>query len=341
MRRLDAVHARHLPHHELRVHVHVHARDVVAPCQPQRQQQPLVLGRVVGIALAQVQCLRRQHALRRRVHQQRAAAALSWVSTARAVCEREHHRIVAVLCQWLWTQSAQRATRRRDCGSTGVGPANIPSRGGSPILSKAASNDTSANEVEIECSDQRCSIPALSLSLPLSVHPLLSTASFRLPSVRTYQYSTSPRSFPNLSGTGRGRGCGAAWRRGPPSTPCTARRRPPRARRASSSSSSCGRRRRAQAARGPRRPRSPRSRPWPLSTSALSTSLSSWRWKVNEQMPSLLLLVVVIGAAVLVPFVYIAVTWDHDVAYTYAAPAPIPLSLSIASATSSRHPTRS
>lgn len=34
-------------------------------------------------------------------------------------------------------------------------------------------------------------------------------------------------------------------------------------------------------------------------------------------MPSVLLLVVVIGAAVLVPFVYVAVTWDHDLAYTY------------------------
>lgn len=31
------------------------------------------------------------------------------------------------------------------------------------------------------------------------------------------------------------------------------------------------------------------------------------------------LLVFVIGAAVLVPFLYVVVTWDHDLVYTYVA----------------------
>lgn len=43
---------------------------------------------------------------------------------------------------------------------------------------------------------------------------------------------------------------------------------------------------------------------------------------------SLLLLVVVIGAAVLVPFVYVVVTWDHDLAYSYVPRTPRSLRIS-------------
>ncbi|KAL3657109.1 hypothetical protein V7S43_019103 [Phytophthora oleae] len=87
---LDSVQALHLPHDELRVHVHVHVGGLVTLRKLQRQHEAVILSNVICLVVTHVSDLGSQHAACRRIHQQRAAATATGIAARRAVCVGEH-----------------------------------------------------------------------------------------------------------------------------------------------------------------------------------------------------------------------------------------------------------